>query len=905
MKNLFFKPTRRHDHALSGFTLVELIVVIAIIALLVTLSLIALTNARMASRDSKRMADIKQIQTALDLFYDSQDRYPTDAEFQSGSLTYFNGNLGTTTYISIPTPPAIADGSCSEAQNAYSYNVSADGSTYTINFCTAKPVDGLPGGKLIAISGGIVAGCYPENDADFCSSQNKDCSVFASKDNCGQPRTANCGVCTAPLTCGVFAPNQCSCASESNSDFCTRLGAVCGILTATDNCGHSRTVADCGATRDTSCTGYNTCGAFLPNQCGCQDTRSDADFCTANSAACGSLTHADNCGQSRTVADCGLARGTSCISPQICGSGATANQCVCAPETDSAFCTRLGAVCGILTGTDNCGHSKTVADCGVALGTPSPCTLPLACNGGGVANQCGFTCGTVATISTTTPYLGTHICNPGAPDYDTCAYDTVTIGTGTSTLCWMKQNMNIGTKVNGITQTGFQKSCYNDATSSCPVDGAYYQWSVAMQSTTTAGARGICPSGWHIPTEPELHILEDYLKTSPLTSCIAARAQDAGDCSDAGTKLKEVGTYHWLSAGGTNSSSFTALASGAWYIGSWQNRLSRAYFWSSTQYDSSNAYGRYLWADTALVYRRYDLKTSGFSVRCVAPFTCLATETDSAFCARLHANCGNVTAPDNCGVSRTVNCGTCSGYDICGGTNPNQCGFTCGTTIVPVTSIAGHACNTGAPDYDTCSYGTVQIGTQCWMSQNMNVGAPVCTSGTTCATNQTNDTTLQKYCYNNTTSNCTTYGGLYQWGETVQYFNGASNTADWVPAPAGNVQGICPTDWHLPTDAEQNTLDQYLNDTTCNASRSGTQDCANAGTKLRTGGFAWKYAGDRESGGGWYGGLPSLTSAAFWSSSVSGTSAAWTRELSSSNSTKVGRRAWARVYGYSVRCLHN
>ena len=52
------------------------------------------------------------------------------------------------------------------------------------------------------------------------------------------------------------------------------------------------------------------------------------------------------------------------------------------------------------------------------------------------------------------------------------------------------------------------------------------------------------------------------------------------------------------------------------------------------------------------------------------------------------------------------------------------------------------------------------------------------------------------------THNCTTYGGLYQWAEAVQYKNGATNATSPSPAFSGNVQGICPTGWHIPTSAE-------------------------------------------------------------------------------------------------------
>ncbi len=253
-----------------------------------------------------------------------------------------------------------------------------------------------------------------------------------------------------------------------------------------------------------------------------------------------------------------------------------------------------------------------------------------------------------------------------------------------------------------------------------------------------------------------------------------------------------------------------------------------------------------------------------------------------------------------CGASAcTANCsGKCSGSDGCGGTCPDNCtgGQVCvsGTCATPqacgeqvtITSLAGHTCNTGAPDYDTCTYNTVQIGTQCWMTKNMNVGSIV--AG---ATNQTNNSTLEKYCYNDSYGNCQTEGALYQWDEAMQY------------SVTELAQGICPDGWHIPTDAEQNTLDQYLNDTTCNANRIGAWDCANAGTKLQAGGtshFEGLLAGFRNTNGSFY---DQGTHALFWSSSVSGPDA-WNRTLGTGRPT-VNRNRFDRAYGFSVRCLQD
>ncbi len=145
-------------------------------------------------------------------------------------------------------------------------------------------------------------------------------------------------------------------------------------------------------------------------------------------------------------------------------------------------------------------------------------------------------------------------------------------------------------------------------------------------------------------------------------------------------------------------------------------------------------------------------------------------------------------------------------------------------------------------------YNSVQIGNQCWMAENINIGTMINGSD-----KQTDDEVFEKYCYKNKTSNCDTYGGLYQWNEMMEY-----NTTL-------GVQGICPAGWHLPTDAEWCILEQEVDSTiTC---RSTGWRGVHGGTKLKKdgdSGFEALLAGDRYTRGPFY----NLDSrATFWSSS--------------------------------------
>lgn len=189
-------------------------------------------------------------------------------------------------------------------------------------------------------------------------------------------------------------------------------------------------------------------------------------------------------------------------------------------------------------------------------------------------------------------------------DIDGNVYRTVTIGT----QVWMAENLkttryNDGTEIPLVTE---QSAWYNlnapgycwynnDEKANRDIYGALYNW-YALNTGK------LCPSGWHVPSDEEWAVLISYL----------------GGDAIAGGKMKEVGTTLWLSpnTGATNSSGFTALPAGFRGRSGFIPGINTL-FWSSTAFDASDAWTRYLQSENMVAGRNNGGMYHGFSIRCL------------------------------------------------------------------------------------------------------------------------------------------------------------------------------------------------------------------------------------------------------------------------------------------------
>ena len=259
---------------------------------------------------------------------------------------------------------------------------------------------------------------------------------------------------------------------------------------------------------------------------------------------------------------------------------------------------------------------------------------------------------------------------PGIPtmtDYDGNVYNTVKIGN----QCWMKENLKTTHYADGNEIALGEETSLSIPYRYKPgeVDvwheyGYLYNWAAVMNGINSSaanpsGVQGVCPDGWHVPSNAEWAQLTNYLSSEPVYQC--------GSSSEIAKALIFPEEWSWWwdnecnpgysneNTTGFNTTGFSIRPAGSYdgdytitINGNYYDFSSHAAFWSSTKSSTRNAWGIQLFCNSSNVYRYYFNKGNGFSVRCVyneAIASIPAVETGEVmFITPTYATCGgNVT----------------------------------------------------------------------------------------------------------------------------------------------------------------------------------------------------------------------------------------------------------------------
>lgn len=551
-----------------------------------------------------------------------------------------------------------------------------------------------------------------------------------------------------------------------------------------------------------------------------------------------------------------------CMNPDACNYNALAT-------VDDGNCHITGEACNDnLSGTTNDAWTSS-CDCAgeAALGAPHTCGAPSIHNP-------DLTYGTMT-------------------DQEGNTYKTIEIGNQK----WMAENLNTTTYRNGdaIEPTDFNYY-YDNTDFACPY-GALYNWYAINDY------RHVCPTGWHEPSASEWGELINTADpasgggVNPNTASIALRS--------AGTI--EAGNGVWYEYfniySATNSTGFSAIAGGADVGGYWDYMGSYSIFWAHevnpVAIDIDNTV-----TDAMLVPVDASILTNKFSARCI---------NDTL-------NNGVISIPGcmsvgacNFNPNATIDDGSCfsvgeSCSDGLGGTANDTYQPDCmcsGDTIITTSHSCGaeHLHNPditygSITDIEGNSYKTVVIGTQEWMAENLK----------TSAFNNGDPIELE----NNYDNWFAVNAPLH-----CDYFEYYTNTPDAsLNCPFGKYynryaimdsRSVCPTNWHVPSDDDWNTLINYLDPN------------ANGGANPNAVGDALKAAGTMEVGNGyWHEPATEATNTSgfsaiagynsyIWSSSPSpfSTDYGTTRAFSSGSSSVFISDTNDPHQGASVRCVHD
>ena len=363
---------------------------------------------------------------------------------------------------------------------------------------------------------------------------------------------------------------------------------------------------------------------------------------------------------------------------------------------------------------------------------------------------------------------------PTLTDIDGNVYNTVQLGS----QCWMKENLRTTRFANcnpialGTDPSATDKLYYYPNSDEANVEtyGLLYNWNAIMNggsssATIPSGVQGVCPDGWHVPSNAEWNALIGYIGGRSQYLCGGESANVAKAlANNSGWNTGNMECAVGVNQETNNATHFTGLPTGGFVSSGIANFGKYAMFWSCTG-NSTDAEAYYLGYNSANVGH----PVSGYSV----------TYGMGVRCVRDEGNGG----------------GDASDLNSCPVTSPNANETGAGGRIIEL------------KDYDNNSYRVVKIGSQCWMKDNLRTkhyadGTSISQGSNSmfCLTTNTS-----YYFYpDGHSSNAGTYGLLYNWKAAIRSLSSASTSN-----PSG-VQGVCPNGWHLPSEAEYAQMTDFV-----------------------------------------------------------------------------------------------
>ena len=439
-------------------------------------------------------------------------------------------------------------------------------------------------------------------------------------------------------------------------------------------------------------------------------------------------------------------------------------------------------------------------------------------------------------------------------------YKTVKIGD----QVWMAENLNIAAP---------NSYCYHDSAEYCSKYGRLYNWAGAMDAegkwstnsvncrytgecSPTYPVRGACPEGWHLPDSTEWGKLLTAVGGLDVAAKMLKSTSGWQDCEEE-------------NCNGTDAYGFSALPAG------YMDRYGSAFtyyegvstgFYTSTQVDKNDAYRVYLYRNNVVNFTS-DIKAAGFSVRCVKDDVSVPESSSSEI-----ATTSSSSRNSSSSASETV----LNSYEKEAYLNPE----------IKYDSIVDSR--------DGQVYKTVKIGDQVWMAQNLNYADSA----------KTPSLLGRSWCYNDSSKNCEKYGRLYTWAaamDSVETGCGYSESGTGCYRTT-DVQGICPSDWHLPSFDEWEVLyvyagEEYISGRTLK-SKKGWKDDGNGFDDY---GFSAIPAGEKDS----YRFYDEGMHASFWSSSEFdwyASEEAYYLDLSYSN-LHAEIPTYVKYHARSIRCI--